>query len=120
MTGPGAWTVFAPNNYAFYTLMPNLVNVIWHHVVNEYWLTMDFPNPTGTMLMVNNQTVDINMSNYGGYTEGFAVEYGSITLMDQQHEYLLYIFGQYNITHIVHLINYDESGHGHSSWSFLI
>ena len=49
------------------------------------------------------------------YTENILeIQYGNVT----DKGYLNYTFCQYNITHIVYLSNYDESGHGHSSWSY--
>ena len=111
----GPFTVFAPNNNAFYNLMdelliniddllnlPILKEVLFYHLLNGYYLTSGLP--TGDVKTVNGQEVNINKDNYYSDNDGFAVS--GIYLVDNQHDVSDMIIGNVETRNgVVNVIN---------------
>ena len=92
----GPFTVFAPNNNAFYKLMdeidiniddlidlPILEEVLFYHILSGYFYGSQLPTGDYKTLYPDEQTIYINTDNYDG-NDGLAVS--GIYIVDQQHD----------------------------------
>jgi len=113
----GPFTVFAPNNNAFYILMdqlhielddliklPTLKDVLLYHLQSGYKLAKDLPSGDYTTLKPDGQSVYVDSDDYAGSTNGFAVT--GISVTDNQHDTAKVLFGNVEAKNgVVHVID---------------
>eukprot|EP01083_Nonionella_stella_P045749 122708_1 len=108
------FTLFAPNNNAFYVLMdawhidisdllnlPNLRDVLLYHIMDHYALTSDLS--TERMITLQGQNLSVNTDNYNG-NAGFNVD-GIYVMDNQNHRSDVIITNVKARNGVVHVVN---------------